>query len=254
MALTKAQLKNLENIRSGRGFQSNAQWERNPEYVAALHKIFLEVTADDRQRLGIPDPPETPTIEKPKVEEKRTRQDLIATLLCTHPIFGSYVAMDKSMKLTGNPDFYAISREIEKLAAGSDITEIQTMLAAQAVTLQAVFNYQMARVGNCGWLDQAEAVFSQAIRAQEQCRKTLATLAEIKNPKRPSQFIKTYVSKQLNQLRLEQQNSENFQPNPANELLRESADATVDIGGTAAATGTDPILETVGEIDGTENT
>jgi hypothetical protein len=46
---------------------------------------------------------------------------------------------------------------------------------------------------------------SLSLKCQAEMRKCIALLHEIKNPKKPTQFIKNYVNQQLNQLQVEQQ-------------------------------------------------
>ncbi|MBN3949952.1 MAG: hypothetical protein HWQ38_27160 [Nostoc sp. NMS7] len=44
-----------------------------------------------------------------------------------------------------------------------------------------------------------------SLKCQAEMRKCIALLHEIKNPKKPTQFIKSYVNQQLNQLEIKQQ-------------------------------------------------
>jgi hypothetical protein len=261
MPLTAAQKRNIEDLKAGRGFRENARWEQNPEYNAAVIEAFneLEAIADisKAQQAVV-----TAAIAQQKANKRastpstqpRLEMDKGKSQFCTNTLSGSMHALIHAIRPLATIDPNELAAAIKKLAEGTDTNEIQVMLATQAITLQAVFNSQLMGMGNCSTQGGVNAFADRAMRAQEQCRKTLQTLAEVKNPRRPSQFIKTYVSKQLNQLRLEQKNSETFQPNPANELLKESLNAAVDSGGTAAAAKTHPVLETVGEINRPENT
>jgi hypothetical protein len=82
-----------------------------------------------------------------------------------------------------------------------------------------------------------------SLKCQSEMRHCIQLLHDLKNPKKPSQFIKTYVNNQLNQLQTEQQE------------LREQLEATkyakVGTRSKAEAIADDPELETVGEFDGT---
>jgi hypothetical protein len=139
-------------------------------------------------------------------------------------------------------------KQMKEIKQG-DLTEVERILYSQSVTLQTAFNRFMGIAALSQ--DNAETCdryASLALRAQEQCRKTLATLVDLKNPKKPAQFIKNYVDKQLNQLRVEGQDNAN-EPTPLQ--LEATQNAKVDIGSTPATGGTDLELETVGKVDGT---
>ncbi len=93
-----------------------------------------------------------------------------------------------------------------------DLTEVERILYAQSVSLQTAFNRFMSLSGlHQDNLERCDRFANLALRAQEQCRKTLATLIDIKNPKKPTQFIKNYVDKQLNQLRVDDRDTVNPQ-------------------------------------------
>lgn len=74
---------------------------------------------------------------------------------------------------------------------GGDMSEVEATLAAQAVALDSIFNEMARRASlNLGeYLDTAETYMRMALKAQAQCRATLQTLGEIKNP-RPVAFVK----------------------------------------------------------------
>jgi hypothetical protein len=92
-----------------------------------------------------------------------------------------------------------IAEQFTQVRAG-DITAVESMLYSQAMTLQSAFNQWIVSASCQQRPEEAERFAHLALRAQDQCRKTLATLTEIKNPKRSTTFIKNYVDKQLNQL------------------------------------------------------
>jgi hypothetical protein len=175
---------------------------------------------------------------------------LYATKALTNPVAGCLLALN-SHEVTVNSeptdiDFDILVKEISKVATGTDTSNIQKMLAAQAITLQALLTNQMLKGNRSKNPDVAATHYEQALRAQEQCRKTLATLADIKSPKRPTQFIQNYVDKQLNQIRVEQKISSN----PSDEKsLEASTNERMDIRAQTTAIGADSPVETVGESD-----
>jgi hypothetical protein len=77
-----------------------------------------------------------------------------------------------------------------KVQAG-DLSEAEIMLLAQAVTLDTIFNTLARRAATTmgTHFDATDTYLRLALKAQGQCRTTLETLAEIKNP-RPVAFVK----------------------------------------------------------------
>lgn len=79
--------------------------------------------------------------------------------------------------------YAALERQITSIKSG-DLSEVERKLIAQADTLDAIF-YDMARraASNSGqYLEPMEIYMRLALKAQSQCRATLETLANIKNP------------------------------------------------------------------------
>ncbi|MBK8019790.1 MAG: hypothetical protein IPK20_26010 [Betaproteobacteria bacterium] len=93
-----------------------------------------------------------------------------------------------------NHDVNALVRELTAQADAirrGDLGRVETMLIAQAHTLDEIFanlsRRSHANIVN-GYGDAAERYMRLALKAQSQCRTTLETLAEIKNPK-PVAFV-----------------------------------------------------------------
>lgn len=78
----------------------------------------------------------------------------------------------------------------EKVLSG-DISDIEATLTAQAVALNSIFSEMARRAAmNMGeHLQAADMYMKNALKAQAQCRSTLETLAEIKNPRQVA-FVK----------------------------------------------------------------
>lgn len=77
-----------------------------------------------------------------------------------------------------------VGRKVLRVQNG-DLSEVEAMLVAQAISLDAVFNELARRAAtNFGQhLNVAETYLRLAFKAQSQCRATLETLAEVKHPK-----------------------------------------------------------------------
>jgi hypothetical protein len=133
-----------------------------------------------------------------------------------------------------------ILKQVEAVKAG-DMSNPEAMLYSQALTLQTMFNdlvsVASALMPSCK-AEEAIALFHVALKAQNQCRQTLLALNEVKNPKKPTQFIKNYVNQQLNQLKTESQPQ-----------LEEPHNAPMDFGSTAEAVRDDRTVEALDAID-----
>ncbi len=102
--------------------------------------------------------------------------------------------------------------------------EIESFLINQAKALDAVFYRYMGKTLSAKHMNQVQIFAQLAFKAQNQCRNTLATLKEIKNPKQTT-FVKQQNNAAVQQVnnveKVEVKNSEiseNFEKS-ANELL-----------------------------------
>jgi len=174
----------------------------------------------------------------------------IAWILYTKQLYSSEKAMALLPILAGN------ATEVRK----GNMVEAERILLSQAEVLQAFFNRTL---GLAAFMmdnpEQCDRYASLALRAQEQCRKTLMTLAELKNPKKPTQFIKNYVDKQLNQLKVDQSEevAENLslkQPKTSsNHTLEASPYAPLDTRSETTTERIDSELETVEIVNRANN-
>lgn len=98
--------------------------------------------------------------------------------------------------------------------------------------------------------DHIELLSKIALKAQNQCRTTIATLAEMKNPKR-AMFVKQL--NQANQMQVNNEDSESkiLEKNikPANEQLEQTHGERLDTRTKKEAIGTNQNLETVEEVN-----
>ncbi len=65
---------------------------------------------------------------------------------------------------------------------GGDLREAETLLTAQAVTLNTMFTHLANLAVKAEYVDQLDRYMRLALKAQGQCRATLEALAEVKNP------------------------------------------------------------------------
>jgi hypothetical protein len=92
------------------------------------------------------------------------------------------------------------------------------------------------------YLNQVQIYTKIALKAQSQCRQTLAALAEIKNPKRTT-FIKNQATNQQVNFN---ENSEKNNQNSSNELLTGNNYETLDARGTTRPIPDNKEMATVG--------
>lgn len=172
-------------------------------------------------------------------------------VLATGPIFGA-AAVAQSFSIYGELDFFAVADQLSDqcaLAHGGDLKRAESMLTAQAHSLDAIFANLARRAAlNVGeHLGAAETYLRLALKAQSQCRATLETLATIKNP--PVVF-----AKQFNMAGGHQQVNNGGSPRvenaiPQTELLEHDHGKRLDTGTASAAGRGNSSLEAVAIVN-----
>ena len=137
-----------------------------------------------------------------------------------------------------------------KAVNGGNLDKLEGMLTAQAEALNAMFNNLAKRALNATYLPQLDTFTRLAMKAQSQCRTTVEAIAEIKYPKSAT-FIKQANIAQQQQVNNGKApaHAREKDVTPTNELITESAHATMDTGRTGTAIGHDSQLETVGKVN-----
>jgi hypothetical protein len=139
---------------------------------------------------AIPDNSGVP-LEIPVTEEEELDTGVARTTL--RPAVQAAVTLQHWGIFGSKQNVNALANELHtqaKAATSNDLGRLESMLAIQAHTLDAVFN-QMARLAKLNlseYPDAADKFLRLALKAQSQCRGTIETLAEIKNPK-PVAFV-----------------------------------------------------------------
>lgn len=142
-----------------------------------------------------------------------------------------------------------------KAVRGNKLGSAEDMLTAQAAALNAMFLELARRSGaNMGeYIQAAETYMRLALKAQAQCRATLETLANIKNP--PVVYARqaniTNGPQQVNNGAAATRASDST--SLQNELLETEHGKRLEPGTAGATIGSDPALEALGAIDGTAN-
>lgn len=141
-----------------------------------------------------------------------------------------------------------LNKQVDKVIEG-DTRRIETMLMTQAQTLDALFHKMIRTSMRSELLPQFQAYAELGFKAQNQCRKALLALAEIKNPKKA-----TFINQQNNAVNQQVNNGihpENLKKieNITNELLREEGHEILEFRRTAEAVATDLQLESLETIN-----
>ena len=136
-------------------------------------------------------------------------------------------------------------------ASNGDLERGEAMLMAQAHTLDAIFNRLVVRAAmNQGeYLEAADRYYRLALRAQNQCRATLETLATIKNPPNLAIVKQANIGQavQVNNGVPASRAPEN--ENAPNKLLEVTDGKRLDVGAASPASRADSELEAVGALD-----
>ena len=127
---------------------------------------------------------------KPRLEPVSTEQAnaglLLIGPLSSLPTVAALAAQCATLgeHAPGPSDFLASARQICGLIHKGDLTSIESTLTTQALSLNVLFNAMMSRAtGNLGVnFERVESYMRLALKAQNQSRMTLETLANIKNP------------------------------------------------------------------------
>ena len=130
----------------------------------------------------------------------------------------------------------------------------EEMLAAQAHTLDTLFNYLSRKATRSEYLSQFEAYLKLALRSQAQCRSTWEAISAIQNPPLAGDVNQANIAHGHQQVNNASRTVENA--NPPDKLLEKTEhepDTWMDRGTPTTAERVDSELETVGEIDGAED-
>lgn len=141
-----------------------------------------------------------------------------------------------------------LDRQNEELLSG-DTQRIETMLLDQSHTLQSMFTFFLQKMSGSKRMDQMEMFTRLALKSQNQCRQSLATLGELKNPRRA-----TFIKQQNNAVN-QQVNNENSKKSEkvTNELLEVIPNERLDTRTEKEAVRVNKEVEAVGKVNGRKN-
>lgn len=166
-----------------------------------------------------------------KLNKKKTEREpnsaLTAMKLRSFPSAAIAIAsLDKTLDFATILE--SLEESIERVLDGKT-TEIEAMLITQAKTLEYLFNDALRNLASSE-MEYAEVYANIAFRAQNQSRKALMALAELKSPRR-TMFIKQQnnaVNQQVNNVLTPISNNCKNSKKVTNELLKEASHETLD--------------------------
>lgn len=239
---------NAEGARAQRGARKGAQAQARREVRRQPAETHAAEPPQSGRNHGEP-------AKDPAAELKEKSRAYGALAGSSH--FGAQrVVMAAEKRSIGNlvDDWDGLADRLDVFAAkvnGGDMTEVERMLAHQAVALQSMFVHLTEGALSAETLPNFDLKLRYALRAQSQCRATLETLAAIKNP--PVLFARqanvTTGPQQINNgvgphAHAGGNGSEQIELSEAPHELRQNT-------GTSAFTvRDDPPMAPVGEIDG----
>ena len=125
---------------------------------------------------------------QPAAKDKNDMKEGYAKAALLPSLYAGAVIQQYGNALFGkdNLDIHALDKALKESTEAihhGDMKAVEAMLYGQAVALQTMFT-NLARRADCqqGRLDNIEALLKLAFRAQNQCRMTLETLSNVKNP------------------------------------------------------------------------
>ncbi|MDP1637111.1 MAG: hypothetical protein Q8K74_01635 [Candidatus Nitrotoga sp.] len=195
----------------------------------------------------------TKAVSEPPAKTDKAKTEQIAKVALM-PCTNAAAVVAEYAKVFGEQNVQALMEQLRPhmdSVNNGDLQHCEAMLVGQAHALQSIFMNLSRRAINQEYLKQYEMYLRLALKAQNQSRMTLETLAKIKNP--PVVFAK---QANINQGSGNQQVN-NGTPAPAshaekninqqNELLEvQHGSETMDTRATGAAIGKNPAMATVG--------
>jgi hypothetical protein len=157
-------------------------------------------------------------------------------------------AANSIASFNGNHDYLDVTALANELVAqcdvvkSGDLSRVEAMLLSQAHALQAIFTNCAWRMSKAEYLSQHQSYGLLALKAQNQCRATLATLAEIKNPNRATFIKNTATNQQVNV----GASAPKISDDPPNELLEAKPHERLDTTTQSPTSAADQKMETVG--------
>lgn len=185
---------------------------------------------------------------KVSLRKEETQSQAMARVALTPECLSAVVLVDS--KMMGDVDVTEVVDELRRQTAAinnGDLTRAEDMLLAQAHTLDSLFAQLTGRALRSQQRDGLESYMRLALKAQNQARATLQTLAELKAPRQVAFVQQANIGNQV-----QVNNGSTRQPvrtrksaKAPNELLEVEHGERLDIRATGSAGGADQTVATV---------
>lgn len=142
----------------------------------------------------------------------------------------------------------ALAEQTDAVVNG-DLGRAETMLVAQAHTLDAIFNNLAQRAIRSEYISQLDAFLKVALRAQAQSRATWEAVAAIKNPSMFGYVKQANIAHGPQQVNNSYDSGSEENGNKQSKLMEEKDGEWVDTGAPSAAVSNDSSMAAMGEID-----
>lgn len=195
-------------------------------------------------------------------QDRKEPPERTAARISIQPHVGAVTTTSQYQPLAQQADITAMLDELKAATAkvqGGDLSDQEAMLAAQATSLDNIFNFLAQRAYNnitSGYLHAGDTLLRLALKAQSQARTTVESLAEIKFPKSATFIRQANIANQQ-----QVNNGATGQPagdsgrapekdvTPTNELLEQQHGEWLDIGTQSAAGAVDSNVVAMGALD-----
>lgn len=149
--------------------------------------------------------------------------------------------------LPGLEGFADAIKESTAAIQRGDLGHLEALMYAQVETLNTMFHTSLNRAHGAAHLPQVQHYSDCALKAQNQCRRTVLAIAELNQPKNT-----TVIKQQNNAVNQQVNNSEN-KSQPENEIYEGNHVEKVDGREPKTSVGVDTSLETVDFNNGTKD-
>ncbi len=209
-----------------------------------------------RKPLKKPKPGQIPAVSKPNEGE-----GVVIARTVLRPTVQAAMTLKEYENSFGDLDLPGLVDALTvqtKAASDGDLQRGEAMLAAQAHTLDAIFNNLARRAINAEYMDNLDRYLKLALRAQSQCRATWETISAMKNPPMVGYVRQANIAhghQQVNNAPSTAGDTSRAQENTdlQSKLLEESDVERLDTGAESAAGRADPTMAPLGKVDRPDN-
>lgn len=184
--------------------------------------------------------------------EETTGKTLARTITSPEILSASILTICQSSNHSHISEMIGELKQQSAAIHADDLSRVESMLIAQAHTLDGLFAKLTSQALTSGHMDKMECYMKLALKAQSQARATLQTLSELKMPRQIAFVKQANIGNQV-QVNNERMVASECKPartrknrKTPNELLEEQDGKWLDTRTASSAGSTDPAMETVG--------